>query len=1079
MLLFLVTLVSLGASGWYHYSAQAAASSPVIAFQLTDNGQDAANCSHSEQNGSVVTGYMNSWSSWGGDSDSFDPDCVRINIPGPIPADTDFRIGIQARDVNTPCGFLWLFKCSDGGGSVVYGPWVSADAAGKAYTNSWTGWATDADAWDPDQWRFFVQASSTVWYGHTVSDFKYGVQVGDTSSGGGCTGQIGVAQYTASSSAGVSWSSWAADNVDNQNFNCLRINLIATSTLNNPTAAFTGTSTSPFGDTINLPWDVEYIDTTVGCTITSPQDPTVRVIKANGLGSTTTVPIVGDTTYTLTCPGFKTGSTAVATKLISTISQPASLEFNMSPITGLTAGATTTAYISAINAASCSLVGKDLDGNVVDDGIAEGYPYTPPPPTSSGTTKQISAISTIVITAGSNWTVPTDWNNSHNTIEVLGGGGGGSTSDGGTCAGAGGGGGGAYAKGVNVALPSGGQVSYGIGGNTYFCNSTSNCSWGSASVVVGAAGGGGGGSGQCGTYGPGSPGGGGGGGAASSGKGGIGGGISNPTGYVYSGGSGGSGGTYGGGAGGGAAGPFGNGAGGGGGSDYSGGTGGAADAGYGGGGGSSNGGTGIAGTEWTASSSWNGSAYSYGTFTIGAGGGGGGGNDDSAGGAGRYAGNGGYYGAGGGGEGNDSIGPGAGRQGVIVISYKPAPPTGATVITLNASDSGDWVVPDDWNSSNNTIELWGGGGGGGGDLNATNGADGATTTFNGILIAGGGHGGKNGTSGSGNGNKGTGGTASGGNTINTNGSDGSSATVTSGGAGGASPFGGSGGATQSADSNGNPGNAPGGGGGGGCNTTNCGSGIGGGGAGGGAYVASSNVTLNPGDHIAYQVGGGGTAGTGARNGGAGANGRIVITYLAAPGAADAHKTDHVVNVTTDYTVTCTPYFSGQPTVQKTVRVALSSCQLDGVAIPDGGSANFYSVSSPPSGHTCSEYGPQPRTCTAGVLGGDTAYKYATCSELTSLSIKANNISTATSVRKGSEVALSWSASASDPNAQPQCTVTGTDGFNGQDSDGTTPTSATRSVIVNQKTVYTLSCTLGASTKQATVTVNLIPTVQEN
>jgi hypothetical protein len=54
------------------------------------------------------------------------------------------------------------------------------------------------------------------------------------------------------------------------------------------------------------------------------------------------------------------------------------------------------------------------------------------------------------LTSGTTWTVPADWNNANNTIEVIGGGGGGganSTGDVGT-----GGGGGGYAKVTNKTL---------------------------------------------------------------------------------------------------------------------------------------------------------------------------------------------------------------------------------------------------------------------------------------------------------------------------------------------------------------------------------------------------------------------------------------------------------------------------------------------------------------------------------------------------------------------------------------------------------------------------------------------------
>jgi hypothetical protein len=124
----------------------------------------------------------------------------------------------------------------------------------------------------------------------------------------------------------------------------------------------------------------------------------------------------------------------------------------------------------------------------------------------------------IFLTTGTTWTVPSDWNNSNNTIEVIGGGGGAGPgySDASGSGGEGGGGGGAggYSKITNVTLVPGNNVTVAIGGagtggpsgaagvagtngtaggDTYLCNSTSNCtSITDSAVVVGAKGGAGG-----------------------------------------------------------------------------------------------------------------------------------------------------------------------------------------------------------------------------------------------------------------------------------------------------------------------------------------------------------------------------------------------------------------------------------------------------------------------------------------------------------------------------------------------------------------------------------------------------------
>ena len=292
--------------------------------------------------------------------------------------------------------------------------------------------------------------------------------------------------------------------------------------------------------------------------------------------------------------------------------------------------------------------------------------------TPSGGGQQVSSTPTVLyLTSGTNWSVPSDWNSSDNTIEVIGGGGAGGGASGYSGAG---GGGGAYAKTANVSLAPSASVAYNIGaagnivsgqvhdgGDTYFCNSTANCSaiTGSA-VVVGAKGGLHGGGGGC-------------------NNGGTGGDAASSIGTVkYSGGRGGmfappgapscNGGTDTGAGGGGAAGPHGNGGNGVDPVSYpDGSAGGAGDAGFGGAGASCtydgsgnaincNGGS---GSEWAASR-----------------GSGGGGSGSNNGGSvrsdGSYGGgNGGAYGGGGGG--NDESGSdatnGNGSQGLMVITY--------------------------------------------------------------------------------------------------------------------------------------------------------------------------------------------------------------------------------------------------------------------------------------------------------------------------------------------------------------------------------------------------------------------------
>jgi hypothetical protein len=116
---------------------------------------------------------------------------------------------------------------------------------------------------------------------------------------------------------------------------------------------------------------------------------------------------------------------------------------------------------------------------------------------SAGPPKVVACTDTTATTI----TVPADWNSASNTIEVIGGGGGGSDgfsgNDGGSACG------GNYAKKTNVALTQSAQVGIKVGiagvrgadgtagGDSFVCNSTSNCASvaGSAVQVAGTGGG--------------------------------------------------------------------------------------------------------------------------------------------------------------------------------------------------------------------------------------------------------------------------------------------------------------------------------------------------------------------------------------------------------------------------------------------------------------------------------------------------------------------------------------------------------------------------------------------------------------
>lgn len=1265
VILFVATLIVVGVS--LHTHNAAAAASQVVGFQLTDHG-----CGDRTQDGpqSLATD-IGAWTNWAGDSDSYDPDCLRMYVGNSIPKDTDIRIGIQARDVNTPCGFLWLFKCGDGGGPIIYGPWAS-----QGYDSGWSAWTSDADTWAPDQWRFVVQASSTVWYGRTVSDFSLALQTsrdraGSSGWGPGCGVDISPTQNTASSSV-RDWSGWAYEN--SVYFNCVRVDLLATSTLNDPTALFTGTTTAPLNDSIDIPYDVEYINTSTGCTIAgryadgSLADASTT-INANGGGSKTSVAIIQPVTYFLYCNGFKSGTSASTQITLSPFATtPPAIDFKMNP-TSLSAGGMSTATVAVVNTSgstqSCTLTGYAVDGSgnttgTVVDATDPSFTVAPESATIAATPSTQTDVYYLtvynsgagMITSG-NFTVPANWNNGNNSIEVIGAG-----ANSNVVANKGGGGGGAYSKVSNLTLTPGNSISYGIGlygsgansgGDTWFnrtagssgtCSDTSSvCAKGGSPPVDATSGGmggqassglpagatctvgalnmrcsggnggggtsGGGGGGAAGPHGVGGNGGnstgsnnggtgGGGGDGGSNGvalNGGSNNGSAGGSGYVGAGGVGGTGTNAG------TAAPTGNGGGGGGASDGS-------TRGNGGNGGwnmtwcANEGGTcTVTGTQtviFAAPTSLGQSfaqqftnttvSCSTGTFGDPASGivkncfiadpaslSGGGAGRGGWNGSGNSGAKGGLYGGGASGGGLVAI---AG-VGVIIIKNTYSAKTYLTDANVTS-----WRVPNDWNNSNNTIEVIGGGGAGGGGrtaggngstgfgaggggggayskivnlhltpgtnvtyaigvggtggigtgTNTGKGGDGGDTYFNGTgcgassVCAKGGTGasrngaaggmggpvfvasttyvGGNGATGgdwggsggggaagplgigknAGNSSNSVSGSSGGGNGNGFNGQNSPNFTTAGNGGNNAQNYGGGNGTNSGAGGDGTDG---GGGGGGGGNSTGKGGDGGngiewsvgngsaiagsGGGGGGGSTTNNNSTQVSPGGLGGlYGAGGGGgshAASAGAQGGGGG-QGIIVISYSSSPALVNnigTHTSKHTVNVTTDYTVLCTP-----SNASKTVRVSLSACFLDGVTINNGASSGpFYKQSQSDSGYACSDN--ISRGCSSGALTGDSTYKYASCVNQSTVIIRANMIQNTTAVRKGSNTAIGWDGGNAD-----NCTITGTDGTNLLNRDPV----ATTSVTVNQKTVYTATCTKGATVSKASVTVNLLPNVIE-
>lgn len=162
------------------------------------------------------------------------------------------------------------------------------------------------------------------------------------------------------------------------------------------------------------------------------------------------------------------------------------------------------------------------------------------------------------------------------------------------------------------------------------------------------------------------------------------------------------------------------------------------------------------------------------------------------------------------------------------------------------------------------------------------------------------------------------------------------------------------------------------------------------------------------------------------------------------------------------------------------------CTLDTVSWSAGTSHTFYNTQNAYAGDcdtgTDANGNAYARSLLCSATGTITnndstnSYRFRNCSEVdqTEVTITANGSANSTSVRKGSSVQVAW-----DGGNATSCSVTalGTAGFSGS---GVVNSQA---VVVNQKTIFTATCTLGSgantSQKSATVTVNLLPIEVEN
>lgn len=221
------------------------------------------------------------------------------------------------------------------------------------------------------------------------------------------------------------------------------------------------------------------------------------------------------------------------------------------------------------------------------------------------------------------------------------------------------------------------------------------------------------------------------------------------------------------------------------------------------------------------------------------------------------------------------------RSATVTVGTYSAPPWSVTTADVVAGSQSyttagtySFSVP---HHQSITVQVWGGGGGGGGCSGSTKiggGAGGQSSWASSVFANGGGGGSAGGSAGGGGG-----GGASGGST-NQSGGNGESGTTSYAGAGGAGASGGGGGARHTTVGNGGGGGAPGGAGA-GARLVFRGGSCGAGGGGGGGYSTSSYTagTYGAGGNVTVIVGGGASGGNGSSyDGGAGAVGRVTITW---------------------------------------------------------------------------------------------------------------------------------------------------------------------------------------------------------
>jgi hypothetical protein len=149
-----------------------------------------------------------------------------------------------------------------------------------------------------------------------------------------------------------------------------------------------------------------------------------------------------------------------------------------------------------------------------------------------------------------------------------------------------------------------------------------------------------------------------------------------------------------------------------------------------------------------------------------------------------------------------------------------------------------------------------------------------------------------------------------------------------------------------------------------------------------------------------------------------------------------------------------------------------SCTVNGHTVLNGQTITLYSRDVVAYGLLCSTYQKTAR-CNNGTLSQpiDSTYTHNSCSVGPAPTQTQPTLTPSSdSVRQGNTITLTYNAG----NAE-DCTLTGTNSYS---KTGFKGAGTTAPIVINQKTVFTLRCTLSTQAKEATATVNILPVTQE-